>query len=213
MILERGVELPSDRSPTSVQMSHLDRPDNRCQWQIVRLAAGSLRDLAAKAGAAVCRGAIALRQEPRRRLSRRCRWRLALVVDSADALAGKLRLAADQLAMPQSRIALEEQGILLPREAADGRTVAFVFPGQGSQYAGMLGDLVRQNPAAREAVREVDAALTLLGYPSFDEISADSDRLLGVDVLQDAVGHVVGRPDCISHAERPRYPARCREWP
>ncbi len=48
----------------------------------------------------------------------------------------------------------------------------------------MLGDLIRQNQAAREAVREVDAALALLGYPSFDEISTDADQLLGVDVLR-----------------------------
>ncbi len=89
---------------------------------------------------------------------------------------------------PRSRAALEEQGIYYyaarsgtPR-ASD--TVAFVFPGQGSQYAGMLADLVRQHRAAADAVREVDAALCLLGYPCFDEISTDADQLLGVDTLR-----------------------------
>ncbi len=111
-------------------------------------------------------------------------WRLAVVVDSADALAPKLRLAADQLANPQSRVVLEEQGVFCHERPQKPAKIAFLFPGQGSQYAGMLGDLVRQNPAARDAVREVDAALALLGYPSFDEISTDADQLLSVDVFR-----------------------------
>ena len=96
-----------------------------------------------------------------------------------------------RLTVPQSRAALAEQGIFFgQRPTATGR-VAFLFPGQGLQCAGMLADLVRQNKAAREAVREVDAALALLGYPSFDEISADADQLLGADVLRTQLAMLV----------------------
>ena len=48
------------------------------------------------------------------------------------------------------------------RDTADAprrRTVAFVFPGQGSQYVGMGADLVKRSPAAADAYRRADEAL------------------------------------------------------
>ena len=46
-----------------------------------------------------------------------------------------------------------------PAEAPRRRTVAFVFPGQGSQYVGMGADLVKRSPAAADAYRRADEAL------------------------------------------------------
>src|SRR5881409_2758752 len=37
--------------------------------------------------------------------------------------------------------------------------IAFIFPGQGSQYAGMGKNLAEQFPAARQVFEEADAAL------------------------------------------------------
>src|SRR5436309_3434303 len=37
--------------------------------------------------------------------------------------------------------------------------IAFIFPGQGSQYAGMGKDLAEKFPAARQVFEEADAAL------------------------------------------------------
>ena len=42
------------------------------------------------------------------------------------------------------------------------RSIAFVFPGQGSQYVGMGADLVEQSPAAAAIYRRADVAL---GFP------------------------------------------------
>jgi [acyl-carrier-protein] S-malonyltransferase len=44
-------------------------------------------------------------------------------------------------------------------ESARTRTIAFVFPGQGSQYVGMGADLVARSPEAARAFERADAAL------------------------------------------------------
>jgi len=44
-------------------------------------------------------------------------------------------------------------------EAPKARTIAFVFPGQGSQYVGMGAELVKRSPAAAAAYERADAAL------------------------------------------------------
>src|SRR5918995_31760 len=46
-----------------------------------------------------------------------------------------------------------------PGDAPSARTVALVFPGQGSQYVGMGADLVTRSPAAAAAYERADAAL------------------------------------------------------
>ena len=184
VILERGTEVPHATPNPTVPVSLADRHENRPEWQIFRLTAGSQSDLAARAGAAVATAEALWSTPGAKSFPADAAWRMALVADSAAALATKLRLAADQLPLAGSRGALEEQGISYQGGPRRTGQVAFVFPGQGSQYAGMLGDLVRQNSAAGDAVREVDAALALMGYPGFDEISADADQLLGADVLR-----------------------------
>ncbi len=45
------------------------------------------------------------------------------------------------------------------RNSSRSRTIAFVFPGQGSQYVGMGADLVARSPAAADALERADAAL------------------------------------------------------
>ncbi len=62
--------------------------------------------------------------------------------------------------------------------------IAFLFPGQGSQYHGMLRELVRESSAAAAKLREVDALMKRLGYQSYSEIAFNSDNCLGVDPWQ-----------------------------
>jgi len=44
-------------------------------------------------------------------------------------------------------------------DAPPARTIAFVFPGQGSQYVGMGADLIKRSPAAAAAFERADEAL------------------------------------------------------
>jgi [acyl-carrier-protein] S-malonyltransferase len=49
-----------------------------------------------------------------------------------------------------------------PGTVSASRRIAYVFPGQGSQYVGMGAELVERSPAAAEAFERADAAL---GFP------------------------------------------------
>jgi acyl transferase domain-containing protein/NAD(P)-dependent dehydrogenase (short-subunit alcohol dehydrogenase family)/acyl carrier protein len=66
-----------------------------------------------------------------------------------------------------------------PLAAPKGR-VAFLFPGQGSQYTGMLRDLVRESPAAAAKRDEIDALMKRLGYQTFTELSLELGSGIGV---------------------------------
>ncbi len=191
IVLERGTAVTAEKSasgPPAVPA----RADAAAQaadekWRTVRISAATLSELTSKAESAAGTCETLFASAASSTFSKGDLCRLALVVDNVESLSTKLRLAASQLANPAGRAPLEEQGIFC-REASPTRPrVALLFPGQGSQYSGMLGELIRDYPPAAAARREVDAAMALLGLPGFDEISADSGRQLGVDVFRTQV--------------------------
>ncbi len=110
------------------------------------------------------------------------RARLAVVADSAEMLAEKLQVACKQMSNPAAQPFLEQHAIFCRTPGERRPRIAFVFPGQGSQYAGMLRELVRDVPAAGDALREIDAALVRHGLPSFAQMAWDDASRLGVDV-------------------------------
>lgn len=61
-------------------------------------------------------------------------------------------------------------------------TVAWLFPGQGSQSTGMLKSLVACSDAAKSALSEANDQLSLLGEPSFEQIAWDTPNQLGVNI-------------------------------
>jgi len=110
------------------------------------------------------------------------RHRLACVVDDPEDLARKLRLASKQLPQPRSHPLLAEQGIFYSELTDQRPRVAFVFPGQGSQYDGMLQKLVAEYPPAARSLERVDAVLQQLELPRFSELAWEENSRLGTDV-------------------------------
>jgi acyl transferase domain-containing protein len=74
--------------------------------------------------------------------------RLAIVAEGISDLSDKLGKARERIADCSARFQLRS-GIYCSDEIRGGK-VAFVFPGEGSQYEGMLGDMLEAFPEARE---------------------------------------------------------------
>ncbi|MCL2734426.1 MAG: acyltransferase domain-containing protein, partial [Actinomycetia bacterium] len=106
--------------------------------------------------------------------------RAALVAgDRGELLAGLAALGAG-----------DTGGAALLGEAAKGRT-AFVFPGQGSQWPGMAGELLRTSPRFAEHIEACAAALARYADWSLMDVLRDPEAaaplLQRVDVVQPAL--------------------------
>ncbi len=81
-------------------------------------------------------------------------YRVAVVADSekeALSLIEACEFIADEKALQPKRLrAMARQGVHLARAGNDVQPLAFVFPGQGSHYAGMSHELYRTFPVIRE---------------------------------------------------------------
>jgi acyl transferase domain-containing protein/acyl carrier protein len=79
--------------------------------------------------------------------------------------------------------------ILQSRPAGRAPRVAFVFPGQGSQWTGMGLGLMAAEPAFRRAIERCDAAITAqAGWSLLEELqSGERSRLDRIDIVQPAL--------------------------
>ncbi len=101
-----------------------------------------------------------------------------ITIDFADAadLASKASVALRAVESGDGAMwkALRARGIF--RGSGPAPRVAFLYPGQGSQYADMLGDLRDIEPVVAETFAEADVVMTpLLGGPLSDLIFVDRD--------------------------------------
>ncbi|MGW4079221.1 type I polyketide synthase, partial [Streptomyces asiaticus] len=95
--------------------------------------------------------------------------------DHAELLAGLTALARDEPA----------PGVVEALDAAEpGRKVVFVFPGQGSQWAGMALELLESSPVFARRMGECADALASLVEWSLPDVLADERALARVDVVQ-----------------------------
>ncbi|MFM9559444.1 acyltransferase domain-containing protein, partial [Streptomyces caniscabiei] len=65
-----------------------------------------------------------------------------------------------------------------------GRGPVFVFPGQGSQWAGMAVELLVTSPVFAARMAECERALSVFVDWSLSEVLSDEGELARVDVVQ-----------------------------
>ncbi len=96
--------------------------------------------------------------------------------DSAELLSrGEKALKAFETNAANAWQALTAQGVY--RGSGDPGKLAFLFPGQGSQYVNMLKDLCEVEPVVADTFREADEIMTpILGKPLTSYIYVDGDE-------------------------------------
>ncbi len=86
--------------------------------------------------------------------------RLAIVAASCDELADRLAHALERLRDPARKRIREKKGIYFFEEQLGTRgDIAFLYPGEGSQYVNMLADLCLHFPVVRRCFDSLDRAL------------------------------------------------------
>ena len=113
-----------------------------------------------------------------------------VAIDYADAadLATKAASALKAIAVNQPAVwkALRAQGIF--RGHGPAPKVAFLYPGQGSQYVNMLKPLLKLEPIVAETFAEADRAMApILGKPLTEFVFVDAKNAEAVAVAEDAL--------------------------
>ncbi len=156
-------------------------------WQICRLGAASAEELASRLAGADA--TLLWKASQATRFSAADRARLAIVAVDADMLGQKLQMAARQFQNSAATPVLQQQGIFYRQISAQGVSstvrprVAMLFAGQGSQYSGMLRQLVQDMPAAAAAMRGFDEIMIREGYPTFAQLAWEANPALGSDIF------------------------------
>ncbi|HEX3761647.1 MAG TPA: SDR family NAD(P)-dependent oxidoreductase [Kofleriaceae bacterium] len=167
--------------------------DAPCVLPVSARSAAALRTLAGRYGELVTApGAAPIGEIARAAGQRRTHHphRLAVVAASA-AQAHELLEAARAGKRSRNLIALERSERDPDGKPPAARRVAFVFSGQGTQWAGMAGPLSAGYPVARAALERIDRELRKHAAWSsrslIEELSADPSRLAETELAQPAI--------------------------
>ncbi|MCX5065753.1 SDR family NAD(P)-dependent oxidoreductase [Micromonospora lupini] len=147
-------------------------------WLLSGRSDAALRAQAERLAAHLAESVVPFAQVARAMATGRSRFerQSVLVADDSDAVAGLRAVAAG----------VEVPGLVGPGERADGRTV-FVFPGQGSQWAGMARELMEQSAVFRAALEDCAEALApFVDWSPIEVLRAgpEAGPLDRVDVVQ-----------------------------
>lgn len=184
IVLERGIPVGGTSKSKTPQTMAARAIQDKIEHKIIRLGAETREELAGMVTRTRANPASWF-ESGGAEFAATSAHRLAVVVDSPLALSERLAAFEKSSHDAASLAALQSHGIffaeLLPGERVTSK-VAFLFPGQGSQYHGMLREVVSESPAARSAVQEMDRVLGALQYPCVEEILWTENGKLGHDV-------------------------------
>ncbi len=121
-------------------------------------------------------------ETPSQPFGERAEWRLAVVATNVDVLIRRVSMALSVLKSGQSFDSLQEQGVFVAMRPRVRPAVAMLFPGQGSQYLGMLQELCATVPAVQSVIGRVDAELVKYGFETFAELAWLDGERLGKDI-------------------------------
>jgi malonyl CoA-acyl carrier protein transacylase/predicted choloylglycine hydrolase len=187
LIIEGAVKVPKEpanRKATAPVMSpgpSTERVRVR-GWRIVRIGAASQTELKESAATAIEQASQLYQDDDQTAFESAHQSRLAIVAESAEDLKEKLDLFARQSGEPAARSILEGKGIFWGDLKAAPCRVGFGFPGQGSQYTGMLKSLVEDYAPATEICQKLDQVLARLGLPSFAALAWQEENPLESEV-------------------------------
>ena len=109
------------------------------------------------------------------------RCRLAFSVADASELAG-LASKVDATGFQATALAgLQDPNIFFCERIAARPRIAFLFPGQGSQYKDMGRKLVAECPTAKAVLTEIDGVMSAAGFPTLAELAWNSAETLNSD--------------------------------
>jgi malonyl CoA-acyl carrier protein transacylase len=117
--------------------------------------------------------------------------RLSIAAEDIESARALLEKAASCVESGKGLRPLENRGVYVRQIAQCDGKIAFLFPGQGSQYAGMLADLREDFPVVEATFQEADAALADLFPQPLSEymnpggvLGASADRKSAEDALR-----------------------------
>ena len=111
-------------------------------------------------------------------------FRLAIVAATPEELSRKAGLVVNQFDNREARSLWETQGIAVGHVEQERPVVACLFPGQGSQYPGMVRDIVAACPQASLLKEQMNESLLQMGHSTFESIIDNHDNMLGKDVFR-----------------------------
>jgi len=127
------------------------RPDRTASGELVLLSAASADELVSGFGSVLTADQATIARRTQAGFRSTDPVRLAVVAGDAADLADKLDKAAERIRLRPADPFTLPNGVFYATGTADPGKVAFLFPGQGSQYVGMGADLAMQLPEARSA--------------------------------------------------------------
>lgn len=151
-------------------------------WKAAVLEAATVSDLLSTAEA-ILKSASPFAELESRAADRTAPYAVGLVARSDEELRQKLQALVKYFEHPTRDSIWEGQGIYFVSRGTQAK-VAFLFPGQGSQYAGMLQDLVQSDPTVQQTVQKLDRTLQSLGYPTYENLVVTNADQLGEDVFR-----------------------------